>query len=179
MQPGTSALVLKVTKPPCFVPPACTGCTGKLMFDPKPGTGDVVLVHAPVSPAVWQNLSGKWGLSHSRKPTEKASLAQEGTVPPTIGGWGLSREMPPCAWPLLKLLLGLTYPPHRSLSPRRLGVHGRLGAGCSQITKGTFHTIWRYAQHIKLGKEGGKGCTCFIFNTQVTVTLFRAILSWK
>lgn len=112
-------------------------------------------VHGPVSPAVWQKLSGKWGChtagpGASRKPTENASLAQEGSVPPAVGSWGLSREMPPCA----SSQNIIAYPPHRSLSPRRLGVRGRLGGGCSQITKGTFHTIWHYAQHITLGKEG-------------------------
>jgi len=47
--------------------------------------------------------------------------------------------------------------------------HQRVGWGCTrswegtqpgqltQLTKGILHAIWRHAQHIKLGEEGGSG----------------------
>ena len=48
-----------------------------------------------------------------------------------------------------------------------------------QLTKGIFHTIWHHAQHIKLGKEEGRGghLEWWRLSSQVTVMCDGALLS--
>lgn len=51
------------------------------------------------------------GPGASRKPMERALLARERPVPPTLWSQGTPRELSPCAWPLLRLLVGLRFWP--------------------------------------------------------------------
>ena len=88
-------------------------------------------------------------------------------------------------WAVLTQSQGLFCSSHHPTSEWAGGAQG-VGRGHSrdswpQLTKGISHTIWRHAQHIKLGEEEGRRAHLerWRLSSQVTVTRDGALLSWR